>query len=152
MRGNAFACVAPKLDQTPVMRVLMLAAGVLGPIWCLRMKALRPVIVLRSNVQKLATSARRDSARIECSGTVYNACSSTPEAAVPAGSTSGHPGHKASGSVSCRSGARTGEAVLRHRKSLLLWERCGVLDTRSHDDHWTKCHHPQTPYRSRFIL
>jgi hypothetical protein len=32
-------------------------------VCCLRMTALRPVIVLRSSVQKPATSARRDSAR-----------------------------------------------------------------------------------------
>jgi hypothetical protein len=34
-------------------------------VCCLRMTALRPVIVVRSSVQKPATSARRDSARID---------------------------------------------------------------------------------------
>ena len=37
---------------------------------CLRMTALRPVIVVRSSVQKPATSARRDSARIDRPATV----------------------------------------------------------------------------------
>ena len=36
-----------------------------GVVCCLRMTALRPVIVVRSSVQKPATSARRDSARID---------------------------------------------------------------------------------------
>jgi hypothetical protein len=38
------------------------------------------------------------------------------------------------------------------KEPFITWERCRVLDTRSHDDHWTKCRHPQTPYSSRFIL
>ena len=48
----------------------------------------------------------------------------------------------------CHSG-RTGEAL---KEPFITWERCRVLDTRSHDDHWTKWRHPQTPYSSRFIL
>src|SRR3984893_208570 len=41
-----------------------------GVVCCLRMTALRPVIVVRSSVQKPATSARRDSARIDRPATV----------------------------------------------------------------------------------
>jgi hypothetical protein len=48
------------------------------------------VIVVRSSVQKPATSARRDSARIDRQAPA----AAPPEAAVPAGSTAGHPGHK----------------------------------------------------------
>src|ERR1700720_1093271 len=36
-----------------------------GVVCCLRMTALRPVIVVRSSVQKSAPSARRDSARLD---------------------------------------------------------------------------------------
>src|SRR6202011_2033508 len=60
-------------------------------VCCHRMRALRPVIVVRSSVQKPATSARRDSARIDRPAPAAAA----PEAAVPAGSTAGHPGYKA---------------------------------------------------------
>ena len=52
---------------------------------CLRMTALRPVIVVRSSVQKPATSARRDSARIDRPATVgiVLAPCRTPAAAAP---------------------------------------------------------------------
>ena len=92
---------------------------------------------------------------------------SSPEAAVPAGSTPAIPaikhGPKRLGVAQpfwCvrqwkrflplrRPHRRGGAETLKNR---LLWERCRVLDTRSHDDHWTQCRHPQTPCSSRFFL
>ena len=57
-----------------------------------------------------------------------------------------------SGSGSCHSASagRGGAETL--KEPLITWDGCRVLDTRSHDDHWTKCLHPQTPYSSRFFL
>src|ERR1700738_3965320 len=49
-------------------------------VCCLRMTALRPVIVVRSSVQKPASSARRDSTRID---------RPTPASSSPRGSRSG---------------------------------------------------------------
>src|SRR6202011_3721190 len=72
-----------------------------GVVCCLRMTALRPVIVVRSSVQKPAPSARGDSARLDrpaTVGIVLAPCrtpAAAPEAAVPAGSTAGRPEHKA---------------------------------------------------------
>jgi len=57
-----------------------------GVVCCLRMTALRPVIVVRSSVQKPAPSARRDSARLDRLATVgiVLAPCRTPAAAVEA--------------------------------------------------------------------
>jgi hypothetical protein len=54
-------------------------------VCCLRMTALRPVIVVRSTVQKPATSARGDSARLDRPATVgiVLAPCRTPAAAAP---------------------------------------------------------------------
>src|SRR6202040_1816534 len=56
-----------------------------GVVCCLRMTPLRPVIVVRSSVQKPVTSARRDSARIDRPATVgiVLAPCRTPAAAAP---------------------------------------------------------------------
>src|ERR1700737_3739161 len=32
------------------------------------------------------------------------------------------------------------------RPSVASCGRCRLLDTRSHDDHWTKCRHPETAH------
>ena len=160
---------------------------------CLRMTALRPVIVVRSSVQKPATSARRDSARIDRPATAgivlarVERLQQPPEAAVPAGSTAGRPGHKVWQMPATAQQAPHPQAdnsfaahdlldrspneillkkpfraiilpqhriprqkrirgllrqVLRHRSAdCRTCERCRLLDTRSHDDHRTKCRH-----------
>src|SRR5580704_907285 len=59
-----------------------------GVVCCLRMTALRPVIVVRSSVQKPATSARGDSARLDRLATVGIVLA--PCRTPAAGSTAGH--------------------------------------------------------------
>jgi hypothetical protein len=34
------------------------------------------------------------------------------------------------------------------KEPLITWDGCRVLDTRSHDDHWTKCRHPETAHNT----
>ena len=34
------------------------------------------------------------------------------------------------------------------KEPLITWDDCRVLDTRSHDDHWTKCRHPETAHNT----
>jgi hypothetical protein len=92
-RGNLRVCSGfnfSSFDKTSSRSSNGTIIGRNGVVCCLRMTALSPVIVVRSSVQKPATSARRDSARIDRPAPA----AAPPEAAVPAGSTAGHPGHK----------------------------------------------------------
>src|SRR3984893_6742448 len=127
------------------------------------MTALRPVIVVRSSVQKPATSARRDSARIDRPATVgiVLAPCRTPAAAAP--KQPFRPDRRpAIPAIKQRASAVEAVPATRrpHRRGgaetlkepLITWDGYRVLDPRSHDDHWTNCLHPQTPYSSRFVL
>ena len=53
-----------------------------------------------------------------------------------------------SGSGSCcrRPHRRGGAETL--KEPLITWDGCRLLDTRSHDDHWTKCRHPETAHNT----
>ena len=119
---------------------------------CLRMTALRPVIVVRSSVQKPATSARRDSARIDrpaAVGIVLAPCR-TPAAAAPTGQARTKMVGRSPTVLVRRQWKRFLPLRRPHRRGgaetwkepLITWDGCRVLDTRSHDDHWTKCRHP----------
>src|SRR3984893_4664441 len=104
-RGNLRVCDGSNFssfeDKLQIINGTIIGRN--GVVCCLRMKALRPVIVVRSSVQKPAPSARGDSARLDrpaTVGIVLAPCrtpAAAPEATVPAGSTAGHPGPQATG-------------------------------------------------------
>jgi hypothetical protein len=76
-RGNLRVCSGSNFssfDKTSSRSSNGTIIGRNGVVCCLRMTALRPVIVVPSSVQKPATSARRDSARIDRPAP----CSSSP--------------------------------------------------------------------------
>ena len=142
-------------------------------MWCLRMKAFRPVIVVRSSVQKPANvrKTRQCAHRLPSDvGLFWHRVERLQQ--QPRSSRSGRiDGRPSPGGSNApkrfgvaqpfwwvveavpatrRPHRRGGAETL--KEPLITWDGCRVLYTRPHDDHWTKCLHPQTPYSSRFVL
>ena len=136
----------------------ILARATFVAAWCLRMTALRPVIVVRSSVQNPATFA--------CDKRLFQGlaapllCGRSGSNRIPL------PTHAqrllvlfwhrvepaAAAPIDARTDARKFGRIGQLSNVLRLcrasWGRCRLLDTRSHDDHWTKWRHPQTPYNT----
>src|ERR1700686_2310512 len=122
------------------------------------MTALRPVIVVRSSVQNPATFA--------CDKRLFQGLSSAtpvrPEWQQPHSTADARSATvgivlvrvepAAAAPIDARTDARKFGRIGQLSNVLRLcrasWGRCRVLDARSHDDHWTKCRHPQTPYNT----
>src|SRR5580704_18867463 len=89
-RGNLRVCDGSNFssfeDKLQIINGTIIGRN--GVVCCLRMTALRPVIVVRSSVQKPAPSARGDSARLDRLATVGIVLA--PCRTPAAGSTAGH--------------------------------------------------------------
>jgi hypothetical protein len=133
------------------------------------MKALCPVIVVRSSVQNPAT--------IPCDQRLFQGLSTASPVRAPSGRNRFHCRRTKNGwatpnrfgplldgrdgrpsirperllrgccrrrSTRCQNNTNSRWAI--DARTVASCGRCRLLDTRSHDDHWTKCRHPETAH------
>ena len=135
------------------------------------MKALCPVIVVRSSVQNPAT--------IPCDQRLFQGLSTASPVRAPSGRNRFHCRRTKTGwatpnrfgplldgrdgrpsirperllrgcccgrSTRCQNNTNSRWAI--DARTVASCGRCRLLDTRSHDDHWTKCRHPETAHNT----